>query len=414
MPSSPVVRPASPFRICVVGNFSGRNSGDAAILGGLLHDITGAFRDRPLLFEVPTINTRFVRETYRDFPVRPVSLLPTHLSVKILGLPIVRSVLRADLVLVTDAILFDRMLYNPLFNYLHTLSWVLPWGARRGVPVVLYNVSLGPVTTAAGRKCLARVLRSTRKIIVRDRPSAALARAIAPELAEPTVAADCALSTEPAPPARVDEIARHYGLFQSGRPVLGFNVNAYVDVYVRGEKPGVGDAEFQRIVASVLDRAVRELGVDVLLVITQPMDRQMTRRVIARMQERTHVSAVGNPALSYRDIAGVLGRVDAFVGMRTHSLILASSMHTPLSGIIAYAKNRGYLESIDRHDGMLEFADFSAESLWQLVRTTWEQRDAIGRRLAVSVERERAKARGAALELTEWLGPPAAREAHAS
>jgi polysaccharide pyruvyl transferase WcaK-like protein len=397
----------APFRICVVGNFSGRNSGDAAILGGLLRDITATFSGRRLVFDVPTINPRFVRETYREFPVRAVSLLPTNLSLKILGVPIVRSVLGADLVLVTDAILFDRKLSNPLFNYLHTLSWVLPWGARRGVPIVLYNVSLGPVTTPAGRTCLARVLRSARRIILRDRPSVALAAEIAPDLPAPVVAADCALSTEPSTPDRVEEIARRYGLFQSGRPVLGFNVNAYVDVYVRGKGPGIGAENFQRLVASVLDRAVRELGVDVLLIVTQPMDLPMVRGVLERVEERAHVQAIGNPELSYRDIAGVLGRVDAFVGMRTHSLILASSMHTPLAGIIAYAKNRGYLESIDRGDGMLEFADFSAERLWELIRRTWTERDALRKRLAVSVERERARARGAALELSEWLGAPA-------
>src|SRR6266540_1456353 len=185
---------ARELRVTVIGNFSGRNAGDAAILGGLLRDITETYPHRRLRFDVPTINPGFVRNTYAEYPVRPVSLLPTSLSLKILGVPIVRSVLGADLVLVTDAILFDRKLYNPLFNYLHTLSWVLPWGARRGVPIVLYAVSLGPVTTAAGRTCLTQVLRATCRLIVRDRPSRALARELAPGAPMPIVAADCALS----------------------------------------------------------------------------------------------------------------------------------------------------------------------------------------------------------------------------
>jgi polysaccharide pyruvyl transferase WcaK-like protein len=148
----------NPVRVAVIGNYSGRNAGDAAILGGLLRDITETYPERDFAFEVPTINPGFIRRAYPEYPVRPVGLLPWHLSVKILGLPIVRCVLRADLVLVTDAILFDHKLYNPLFNYLHTLSWVLPMAARRGVPIVLYNVSLGPVYTEAGRDWLIRVL----------------------------------------------------------------------------------------------------------------------------------------------------------------------------------------------------------------------------------------------------------------
>ncbi len=109
-----------PTRITVLGNFSGRNAGDAAILGGLLKDVTETFPHREFQFLVPTINTRFLRDSYQGYPVRAVSLLPTNLSLKILGLPVIRSALGADLVLVTDAILFDRKLYNPLFNYLHT------------------------------------------------------------------------------------------------------------------------------------------------------------------------------------------------------------------------------------------------------------------------------------------------------
>ena len=398
----------SDLRITIIGNFSGRNLGDAAILGGVLRDITETYPERGLQFLVPTLNPGFVRTAYADYPVQAVSLLPTNLSLKILGVPIVRSVLEADLVLVTDAILFDQKLYNPLFNYLHTLSWVLPWGARRGVPIVLYSVSLGPVTTPAGRKCLTRVLRASQKVIVRDRLSRTLARVLAPGSAPPILAADCALSAIAAPTVVVERIASEHGVLGSGRPVLGFNVNAYLDTYVRGASPGIGKRRFERIVASVLDRAVHELGVDVLLVTTQRMDWPIVRGVLRNVRERQRIKAIGTPPLSYPEIAGILGRVDVLIGMRTHSLVLASSMHTPVAGIIAYPKSRGYLESIDRLDGALEFTDFSADTLWQLVRHTWMRRHLIRHRLAASVERQRAKARAAALELAEWLGPPAA------
>ena len=119
-----------PKRICVIGNFSGRNAGDAAILQGLLKDVTAVYG--PLRFDVPTINTDFVARQYGEFDVNPVGLMPWNLSIKILGLPIVRSILRSDLILVTDAILFDRKLFNPLFNYLSTMALVLPLAKSQG------------------------------------------------------------------------------------------------------------------------------------------------------------------------------------------------------------------------------------------------------------------------------------------
>jgi polysaccharide pyruvyl transferase WcaK-like protein len=192
------------------------------------------------------------------------------------------------------------------------------------------------------------------------------------------------------------------------------NVNAYVDTYVRDGSPGIGDNAFMGVVAAVIDRAVRELGVDVLLVETQPMDLRMARGVLARVRARDSVKMVANPPLGHAEIAGVLGRLDAFVGMRTHSLILAASMHTPLGGIIAYPKNRGFLESIDCADQMLEFRGFSEESLWGLVRRTWESRTSLRRRLEASVERERRKAQAAARDLEEWLGRPGDESARSS
>ena len=61
-------------KICVLGNFSGRNAGDAAILGGLLEDVSSRHPDT--LFAVPTINPGFVRRAYARYRVKPVGLLP--------------------------------------------------------------------------------------------------------------------------------------------------------------------------------------------------------------------------------------------------------------------------------------------------------------------------------------------------
>ena len=67
-------------------------------------------------------------------------MLPWHGSVKMLGLPTLRSILRTDMSLVFDAILFDRSLYNPLFNYLWTVSRLLPLPKRRDNSTGFYNV----------------------------------------------------------------------------------------------------------------------------------------------------------------------------------------------------------------------------------------------------------------------------------
>ena len=71
--------------ISVLGNNSGRNAGDAAILGNLLRDISALYDD--VLFTVPTTHPGFVKSTFKQFNVKPVPLLPWYGSIKNFGLP---------------------------------------------------------------------------------------------------------------------------------------------------------------------------------------------------------------------------------------------------------------------------------------------------------------------------------------
>ncbi|MDD5556031.1 MAG: polysaccharide pyruvyl transferase family protein [bacterium] len=388
-------------KVCVLGNFSGRNAGDAAILGGLLEDVSAVSRD--LRYLVPTIKPSFVSRTFARFPVEPVSLMPWRLSLKIFGLPVLAATLGADLVLVTDAILFDRGLFNPLHNYLLTLSLVLPLARRRGVPVVLYNMSLGPVRTPRGERCLRRILDCADLVITRDTESLDLARRLGVPPERLREGADCALNVVPSGAARLEEIRRREGILSGGRPAVGFNVNAYIDAFVRAEGARLDRGDFLRVMAAVIDRAVGAFGAEAVLVITQPMDLGIAAELLGRLRERGRVRLVSNRDWSHADLAAVLSRLEIFTGMRTHSLILATAVGTPVAGIAAYPKNRGYLRSIGMGGQLIELADFTEENLWRLVERTWRERAALRERLVPAVEREKAKARRSAALLRPYL-----------
>jgi polysaccharide pyruvyl transferase WcaK-like protein len=386
-------------RVCVVGNFSGRNMGDAAILGGLLKDVTNAYGR--LAFDVPTINPGFVRRQYPGFDVDPIGLLPWNLSVKIFGLPIVRSIMRSDLVLVTDAILFDRKLFNPLFNYLSTMALVLPLAKRWKIPVVLYNVSLGPARTPAGRYCLRRVLDASEQIILRDAESLTEIPADGGYGAKVRTGADCALSIDPPSASEIDRIVAAEDLQANGKPFITFNVNSYIDVFVRSRGKRTGVDDFSAMMARSIDAILQRFDRNICIVVTQPMDMAITNNVLSRVADRSRIRLISNIKYSYAELAGVFSRAEIHVGMRTHSLILASSMVTPIVGIIATPKNRGYMRSIQQDARMIEFDDISSEVVTERVIETWQNRDAIRAELAPIIKEEKVKARRA----TEFLAP---------
>lgn len=389
-------------KICVLGNYSGRNAGDAAILGGLLEDLSALYPDAEYL--IPTIKPSFIKRNFSRYNVLPVSLMPWNLSLKILGLPVFTSTLRSDLILVTDAILFDLKLLNPLHNYLFTLSYALPLARRKGVPVVLYNMSIGPVRTRRGARCLDLILRCADLIIVRDTDSEELVRGFGGYDGKLRIGADCALNVVPSGDARLEEIVRRESLFPGRRPAIGFNINSYLDVFVRGEREGIRREEFVRIMARVIDRAIGAFDANAVLVITQPMDLTIAGELMEAVSRRDRIRLVSNRDYSHGDIAKILTRLEMFVGMRTHSLILATAVGTPVAGIVAYPKNRGYLRSIGMGDQLIEFSDFTEDNLWRLVERTWRNRAGIRERLLPAIAREKAKARRSAELLRPYLG----------
>ena len=387
-------------KITVLGNFSGRNAGDAAILGCLLEDISKLYPN--VEFFIPTINTRFVARSFKEHRIKPVSLMPWHLSAKIFGWPVFRTTLNSDLVLVTDAILFDRKLYNPLFNYLWTLSLLLPKAREKGIPVVLYNSSLGPVTRPAGRRALQRVVESSEILILRDRESVELLER--ENISHPNIkeGADCALNAKPVDDARFLHICQAEGLFENKRPAIGFNVNSYVDAFVKNGA-AFGRQNLVQLYAQTVDRTIEELDVDVIFVETQHMDMGIASQVLGKIKNRDRVRLISNKKYSYRDICSVLMRLEMFVGMRTHSLILSSAMGTLPVGIVTYPKNRGYMRTIGLEKNLIEFRDLSVERYSDLIISTYADREAMREQMMPNVEREKEKARRSAEQLSEFL-----------
>jgi polysaccharide pyruvyl transferase WcaK-like protein len=388
------------IRICVLGNFSGRNAGDIAILGCLMQDVSAQYAH--VQFVVPTISPGFLNKSFPQYDLEAVSLQPWALSLKIFGLPIFRAVLSSDIVLVTDNILFDMKLLNPVFNYLSTLSLVLPMAAGRGIPIVLYNMSLGPVTSRLGKWCFERVIRNSSQIILRDTQSLDLIDKLGIPHVPVTIGADCALNATPVSKERLQEIIQTEALFLNSVGTIGFNINAYLDAYIRRGQ-GFSTQLFTDIVAKVVDRLIEETGLDVLFVITQVMDQRITDKALDAIQHPEHVKVISNKTYSYEELTAVLSQVEVLVGMRTHALILASSVGTPVVGIVSYPKTAGYLNTIEQGSWTIKFADLNVDALFDLVYDAYTQRQQIRSSLLPAVKREKHKASASAMLLEPLL-----------
>lgn len=388
-------------RICILGNYSGRNAGDTAILAGVLREISSRYTN--MEYVVPTLNPQFIRKTFGKYPITPVSLLPWHGCIKFLGLPAWKAMRSSDLILITDAILFDRGLFNPLHNYLSTLALWIPKARRHYIPVVLYNVSLGPVSTPAGRWCLNQVLRNSALLILRDDESRRILDLIAPLSIPVLKGADSALSAPACSPHDLRDILHDKGLMAKVRPRVGINVNAYADAFVRNGPSRCSQEKLLSILSRTAEWIYQELKSDVWLFGTQYMDLGILQNLQKTIRVPGKVPLFTNREHSYAQLMALFSEIELLIGMRTHSVILASSVGTPVIGIINYPKTHGYLQRIGQGKQAIPIQDLELERIQDLVRASWEQREFLRRTIRQAVEGQRQLAWRAAENLRPLL-----------
>jgi len=338
-------------RVCVLGSNSGRNAGDAAILSSIIRNLSARHPD--IRFDVPTTRPDYLYEKFGRERVRAVSMMPWTGSLRLLGLPTLYSIARSDAVLITDGIIFDVKLFNPLFNFLILLVFLVPFARLFRREVVCFLVGIGPLESFWGKRMGRLVCRLCDRVMAREEDSAELVRSLGVDPARVGVYADAAFVNEPAPPERGLAILRHLGLSRS-RPIVALNINSYADRWLaRGEKLG-NPEEFKGRLASAFDRLVGELNCQVLLIGTQVMDSDYAAEVLERCGHSDSIRNISNADYTPEEIMAVLGHVNVFAGMRLHSIILASAMGTPCIGLV-------YAPKVRQHMRLLGFADFAIE-----------------------------------------------------
>lgn len=357
--------------VTLLGSSSGRNAGDAALISGIMESVDTAL-GRSLLYEIPTIKPHFVRSSYPN-RVEPISMLPWSGSLKMLGIPTYRSIMRSDLSLIFDAILFDRQLYNPLFNFLSTLSVMLPRAKKRGKKLGFFNVGAGPVTTPKGREMLRRLADLMDFITVRDQSSYNILMDIGVTNPRILVTADAALNVTPAPLERVDGILRSHGL-TPGEEILAINISKYLDTWAGTSAGSMGKETFLREYSSALNVVAEKINAPILFVCTQHHDIEVTRELMALTTKADRKAIVTNRECSHYEIHGILGRVSLLFGMRLHATILASSLHTPVLALPHQPKVAHYFKTLGLDEYVLTFERFSSVALADHILKGWAER----------------------------------------
>lgn len=377
--------------VMVLGSFSGNNAGDAAILMSLIRDISEISPETRFL--VPTLRPSFVTKNFSS-SVQPVDIKPWKLSLKLLGLPVLSHIKKADIILITDAICFDVHLWNPLDNNLFALA-IISWIAKLlKKPVVFFNNGVGPLNTKLGKKIMRYVGSNANLIILRDEDSKKLLHRIGVRK-NIIVKADSALNLQSCSDETIKKVLKENSVPQN-KKFIGINVTKYADSWLKKGESSVGKKRYQEIIANVSDTLIKKFNVPVLFIPTHPMDCPFTREAYNLVKEKDNAYIISRHYTPDK-ICGLLKHCEFIIGTRFHSTVLSSAMYTPFVSIIYTPKNRSLMKQLGIEEYGIEFKDLSVKRLSSLSEKLWKNRKSVKKQLSLAVDKEKKKAKDTAL-----------------
>lgn len=371
--------------ITVLGSYHGHNAGDNAILASIVSE----FKKRSPNIEFNVLSGRpWLLEG--KFDVNPISTRPSNLSLNMLGLPAFRSIYNSDIVIITQAILFDSKLFNLAYNYLFALFFLVPFAKMLEKPVICYNVGVGPLNTKLGKFLARNILNRVDFIILRQEDSQELLKELGVTRPQLSLGADPALNNVPVEQVKASDILQELGVNHGS--IIGVNVHGYIDKLIRESKDQISKLEFTNIMSKFCDEIIEKLGVNVVFVITNyRYDEKITKEIRDKMRHKNKTAILNNREYTHNEIMGVLGQMDMFVGMRLHSIILAAAMYTPVVGVVYLPKVRDFMRRIGQEDKAIEFDEFSVEMLLSKVENTWHTRETIREQLKKEISELKKK-----------------------
>jgi polysaccharide pyruvyl transferase CsaB len=339
------------------------NLGDEAILEGILQQL------RSTLDADVTVFSKNPEDTMRRHDVQraiaPRALNRREMIPEIQGLDL--------LILGGGGILYDR----DAEEYLREVNIA----KDLGVPVALYAISAGPLTTAAARRAVQETLSAAPSLItVRDRIGYRLLEDLG-VTTEIHLTADPAFLLEPEelPIERLEAEGVEFG-----QHVVGFSVREPGPA-----APDIRPEDYYALLANAADFMVERYDAEVLFVPMEKTDVQHSHAVVAAMRNAERAEIL-RQRYSPRQILDLMGRLEFAVGMRLHFLIFAALRGVPFAALPYASKVSGLLEDLKMETPPLE--SIGIGQLIARIDRSWDTRATLRAQLHDRVPALRARA----------------------
>lgn len=347
----------APYRIGISGSYGGLNLGDEAILQGILRELRATVSAEVTVFSRDPEDTLRRHQVERAVPVRSMSRDESRAELERLDL----------LILGGGGILYD----GEAETYLREVAVA----QSVGVPVVVYAISAGPLTTRSAREAVASQLRAAEHITVRDKQAHKLLEEVGVSH-EIHVTADPALLIEPEP---IDESVLTREGLDADQMLVGISVRE-----PGSAAPDIDVEHYHALLANAADFMVSRYDARVVFVPMErkKMDVQQSHAVVARMQSAQQATVLKGD-YSPGELLSMVGRFEFTVGMRLHFLIFSALQGVPFVPLPYASKVRGFIEDLEMEMPPLE--QVTTGYLIAHIDRSWDTRATLRERIRARV-----------------------------
>ncbi|MFW7380613.1 MAG: polysaccharide pyruvyl transferase family protein [Oligoflexus sp.] len=334
-------------RIGISGSYGGLNLGDEAILHSIVSQIRRSLPAEITVFSRNPADTLRRHQIDRAFAAREMTRLETRQEISNLDFFILGG----------GGILYDAEVDAYLREVMiaHELS----------IPVMIYAVSVGPLTQSSSRKQAKEALNQAAIITVRDRQGHRLLEDIGVQQSIHLTADPALLLGEE---ELTDEALQAEGINLGGKRLVGFSL--------REPGPAAPDLDieyYHNLIANVADFMVHRLDADIVMVPMEQhnMDIQHSHAVVAKMKSASRATILKRE-YSAGQILSLMKRFEFVVGMRLHSLIFAALQGIPFVPLPYSSKVTGFVEALEMNTEPLE--QVNAGQLIAVIDRAWDFR----------------------------------------
>lgn len=303
--------------IIISGYYGFKNNGDDALLSAIINDL---------------------REQMSDVKICALSYSPSE-TTEVYGIDavnrfdifkIAKKMRKAKLLISGGGSLLQDGTSTRSFLY---YLLIMRMAKRHCMKSMLYANGIGPIVHKKNIKRAARVLKNLDMITLRDPDSLNELEKMGISSKDAILTADPAFNIVPAPDSALEKLFDAYKI-PTKKKLVGISVRQWKN----------HDEHFERNIARVADYLSSELGyAPVFIVMQYPVDVKAARAIISEMNEKAYMIDAN---ITDAEMLGIIGRLDAVIGERLHTLIYAAATGVPFVGIGYDPKVKSFMDYI--------------------------------------------------------------------